>query len=261
MRSRASYQGHPIHPSLIPFPFAFLTGALLFDAVAWLLGWPEWWRTGQHLAAAGILTALLAAVPGVIDLFYAVPPRSSGRTRGVRHALLNLSAVTLAAVAWLVRPADGPAGAIVAIELVSVALLIIGSSMGGTLVTRNQISVDHRYAGAGKWKEISVDARPGTPVRVAHETELKVDQMKLVRAGHRRIVLARIETGYVAFDDRCTHRGGSLADGVLICGTVQCPWHGSQFDASTGAVQAGPAEEPIPTCRVEHRGEDVWLVP
>jgi uncharacterized membrane protein len=27
MRSAAHFQGHPIHPMLIPFPFAFLTGA------------------------------------------------------------------------------------------------------------------------------------------------------------------------------------------------------------------------------------------
>jgi nitrite reductase/ring-hydroxylating ferredoxin subunit len=42
-------------------------------------------------------------------------------------------------------------------------------------------------------------------------------------------VLARTEEGYVAFDDRCTHKGGSLAAGVMVWGTVQCLWHGSQF--------------------------------
>ena len=31
------------------------------------------------------------------------------------------------------------------------------------------------------------------------------------------------EKGYVAFSDYCTHKGASLADGALICGTVQCP--------------------------------------
>jgi nitrite reductase/ring-hydroxylating ferredoxin subunit len=57
--------------------------------------------------------------------------------------------------------------------------------------------------------------------------------------------------GALGFDDRCTHKGGPLADGVLICGTVQCPWHGSQFDARTGAVKAGPADKPIGTYAVE----------
>lgn len=67
--------------------------------------------------------------------------------------------------------------------------------------------------------------------------------MKLLRIGNKRIVLARSEQGYVAFDDRCTHRGGSLAGGVMICGAVQCLWHGSQFDVSTGKVKAGPERE------------------
>ena len=77
--------------------------------------------------------------------------------------------------------------------------------------------------------------------------------------GDRRIVLGRTEDGYVAFDDRCTHRGGSLAGGAMICGTVQCPWHGSQFDVRTGAVEAGPAEEAIATYRVERRDGDIVL--
>ena len=36
MKSKAAALGYPIHPMLIPFPFAFLTGADLFDAAGWL---------------------------------------------------------------------------------------------------------------------------------------------------------------------------------------------------------------------------------
>jgi len=79
--------------------------------------------------------------------------------------------------------------------------------------------------------------------------------MKLVRAGSKRIVLARTERGHVAFDDRCTHKGGPLSDGTLACGVVQCPWHGSQFDVASGAVEQGPAAEGIHTYDVaEHDG-------
>jgi nitrite reductase/ring-hydroxylating ferredoxin subunit len=81
--------------------------------------------------------------------------------------------------------------------------------------------------------------------------------MKLVHVDGRRIVLARTADGYVAFDDRCTHRGGSLAGGTMICGTVQCPWHGSQFDVASGAVKAGPAEKAIETFRVEKTGDRI----
>ena len=75
--------------------------------------------------------------------------------------------------------------------------------------------------------------------------------MKLVHVDDQRIVVARTERGHAAFQDRCTHRGGPLSDGVLICGTVQCPWHGSQFDVQTGEVKCGPAEQPIQTYDIE----------
>ena len=83
--------------------------------------------------------------------------------------------------------------------------------------------------------------------------------MKLLRVGDRRVVLARTEQGYVAFDDRCTHKGGPLSDGTLACGRVQCPWHGSQFDVHDGTVQHGPAERPIGTYEVETSGGRVLV--
>lgn len=259
MRSKAHYDGHPLHPALIPFPFAFLTGAFAFDALALIFGQPAWWATGGHLAAAGILTALVAAVPGAIDYVYTVPPQSTGKERATRHMVVNLSAVALVAVAWLMRPAATPAVWIVALECVATGLLAAGGWMGGILVSRNQISVDHRFAGAGKWKELAIDLPAGRPTAVASVDELKVDQMKLLVAGDRRVVLARTGDGYVAFDDRCTHRGGSLAGGTMICGTVQCPWHGSQFNVNSGVVAAGPATASIRTYGVETREGKVFL--
>jgi nitrite reductase/ring-hydroxylating ferredoxin subunit len=95
---------------------------------------------------------------------------------------------------------------------------------------------------------------------VARADDLKVDQMKLLHVGDQRIVLARTSDGYVAFNDHCTHRGGSLAGGVMMCGQVQCLWHGSQFDVRTGQVRSGPAEKPITTYRVEERDDEVKLI-
>jgi nitrite reductase/ring-hydroxylating ferredoxin subunit len=46
----------------------------------------------------------------------------------------------------------------------------------------------------------------------------------------------------------------------MICGTVQCPWHGSQFDVRTGAVKAGPAEQSISIYEVEEVGGSVRLM-
>lgn len=267
MKSKAVVLGHPAHPMLIPFPLAFLTGAVLFDAAGWFLEVPSWWTTGGHLGLVGIATALLAAVPGLIDYFYTVPPNSTGKARATKHMLVNLSAVALFAAAWVMRggAATRPAVVVLGLEVIGLGLLSVGGYMGGTLVTRNMIGVDHRYAQAGKWREETIDASASAkaaarPVIVAKHDELNVDQMKLLRVGGKRIVLARTEKGYVAFDDRCTHRGGSLAGGVMVCGTVQCLWHGSQYDVSTGHVKAGPATAGIHVYRVNEVAAGVELV-
>src|ERR671924_514499 len=129
MRSKASYDGHPFHTALIPFPFAFLTGAFVFDAAGWLFGWADWIATGGHLAGAGVPTALIAAVPGLIDYLYTVPPNSSGKKRATEHMLFNLSAVALMATALGMRLAALPIGIVVVVEAIAIALLLYGSSL------------------------------------------------------------------------------------------------------------------------------------
>jgi nitrite reductase/ring-hydroxylating ferredoxin subunit/uncharacterized membrane protein len=238
---------------LIPFPFAFLFGGAMVDLWAGLSGRPRWHRSARDMTTLGLGSALVAAVPGLVDYLTIVPPKSSAHERATRHMIANLAAVGLFATARLGRRDSGrrPSAWRLASELAGAGLLAAGGWLGGTLVTRNQISVDHRYADAGKWRveRIPEERLKGRRIEVS-VSDLKLDQMKLVLVGDRRIVVARIDDGYVAFDDRCTHKGGPLSDGVLACGTVQCPWHGSQFDVSSGAVKRGPAEMPIETYEV-----------
>jgi nitrite reductase/ring-hydroxylating ferredoxin subunit len=47
---------------------------------------------------------------------------------------------------------------------------------------------------------------------------------------------------------------------VMVCGTVQCLWHGSQFDVSTGKVKAGPAKKQIRVYQVNEEHGEVRLV-
>ena len=261
MRSTASFKGHPIHPMLIPFPFAFLSGAFVFDAAGWWFTIVDFQRTGAYIALAGVGTALLAAIPGLIDYLYTVPPRSSGKKRATRHMIANLTAVSLFGLAWILR--GGFSGAVtptlLALEFAAIGLLMTGGYMGGTLVFRNMIGVDHRYANAGKWSEEQADRERAKPLVIDTPEDLDVDQMRLLKVGDRRLVLARTHEGWAAFDDHCTHRGGSLAGGVLIDGTVQCLWHGSQFDVKTGKFQCGPTKKNIGAYKVETKGKTLRI--
>jgi nitrite reductase/ring-hydroxylating ferredoxin subunit/uncharacterized membrane protein len=247
---------------LVGFPVAYLLGSACLDAWGRLTGRRRLHRTARDMNALGLATAVAAAVPGLIDYVFAVPPKSSGKQRATDHMFANLSALALFALARSGRRADdSPRTWSVAAELAGAGLMTVAGWLGGTLVFRNQIAVDHRYAGAGRWSVEALPAAapvrgagaPGVEIDAGSVDDLEVDQMKLLRVADRRIVLARTDRGYVAFDDRCTHKGGPLADGMLACGTVQCPWHGSQFDVFTGDVKRGPAEESIETYDVEER--------
>jgi nitrite reductase/ring-hydroxylating ferredoxin subunit/uncharacterized membrane protein len=239
---------------LIVYPFAFLTGAFGFSLAAAARRNRDLQTVSDYLIPAGIASGLVAAVPGVIDYLTVVPPKSSGKERATKHALLNVSGLSLFATSWLLNR-NGHKGSSVplALQALGSALMSMAGYMGGTLVYRNQIGVDHRYANAGKWQEESREhAEPRALTSAA--APLEVNQMKLVHVDDRRVVVARTETGHAAFDDRCTHRGGPLSDGALICGTVQCPWHGSQFDVHTGEVKCGPAEQAIRTYATDDSG-------
>ena len=144
------------------------------------------------------------------------------------------------------------------LEVGGFIIMLSAGWMGGTLVHRNQIGVDPRYAFSGKWRELHPREESGK-FNLGVLDDLKRDQMILVHALGKRIVVARTDAGLVAFDDRCTHKGGSLAGGAMVCGTVQCPWHGSQFDVSSGTVKAGPATEKIATYKLEIMNSTVYL--
>jgi nitrite reductase/ring-hydroxylating ferredoxin subunit/uncharacterized membrane protein len=250
MKSTASFHSHPIHPMIVPFPFVFLAGGWGFGVAAAASGNKDLKTVSRYLVPTGLAAGLLAAIPGLIDYLGSVPPQSSAKERATKHALLNVASLALFSLGWLAGKTRNrylP----VALQSVGVTTMSMAGWMGGTLVYRNQIGVDHRYAHAGKWQEEKLPD-PRALDEAAHG--LAVNQMKLVHAGDRRVVVARTGKGYVAFQDRCTHKGGPLSDGVLACGVVQCPWHGSQFDVRTGHVKAGPAEKDIETYKI-HRHE------
>lgn len=260
MRSTSQIKGHPIHSILVCFPIAFYTATLLFDILA-VTSDPAFLHTAFYMNLCAIVGAVLAAIPGVIDYFMTVPPKSSGKKRAAQHGLLNSTALVLFIITFIIRLSNDlpESSVLIPIESIGLILTVIAGWLGGTLVYRNQIGVDIRYAGAGRWNEERIRATDGE-IEVGTSNELQVNQMKLVHVGDRRIVVAKTENGYAAFNDSCTHRGGSLAGGSMICGTVQCPWHGSHFDVKDGTVKAGPAKMPIAVFPVSEKNGKLYIL-
>jgi len=73
-------------------------------------------------------------------------------------------------------------------------------------------------------------------VKIAQTTDFIMDHKKKVSYEGKEILLMKLEDGYYAIDNKCTHMGGSLYDGNLEGNTIVCPRHGSAFDVRTGKV-------------------------
>jgi len=261
MKSKASINGHPIHPILVSFPIAFFIGTFISDLSFFFSDKIIFKEMAMYLEAGGIVSALIAAIPGIVDYYTTVPPKSSAKERATKHGILNISMLFVFAIALLLRRNEEIHFLFILIlEGIGVIILSIAGWLGGTLVSRNQIGIDHRYANAGKWSEEIVKDFSGETFELKDLEKLKVNQMKLIHIHNKRIVIARTETDLVAFADSCTHSGASLADGVLMCETVQCPWHGSQFKVKTGSVVAGPAKEKIRTYEIKYDNGKYYLM-
>lgn len=56
-------------------------------------------------------------------------------------------------------------------------------------------------------------------------------------AEDRVVALYNVEGVYYALDGVCPHQGGPLGKGKLEGCIVTCPWHGWQFDVTSGRHQ------------------------
>lgn len=268
MKSRASIKSHPIHPMLVSLPIGLWTASLAYDVAAAAQegdGRARCRNTAEDMMLAGLAGALAAAVPGIVDYIAVIPPESSAKDRAATHGLLNVGITTLYGLNWLLRrhsPDRWGRWLGTPLSVLGIGGLMVSGWLGGTLVYRNQIGVDHRGPNATKWLESGpLEGAPGEPVEVAAMEEFEEPgQMKLVHLNGHRIVVARDGDCILAFQDSCTHRGGPLSDGVLACGVVTCPWHGSQFRIATGELVNGPAEEGIRVYPVRLDGESIRIV-
>mgnify|MGYP001615783248 FL=1 len=96
-------------------------------------------------------------------------------------------------------------------------------------------------------------------VTVAKASELKPGQAKAVQVQGETIALFNIGGTYYAIEDTCTHRGGPLSEGAVKGTTVTCPWHGAQFNLSSGEVLSAPAPAGVKSYAVHIQGDEIQL--
>jgi uncharacterized membrane protein len=158
--STAKIAEHPIHPMLVPFPIAFLIGALLSDLAFWGSSDQFWARASAWLIGAGLVGAALAALAGLTD-FVAEP-----RIRLLREAWIHLGGNVLAVLVALgnliLRLANGSAASILptglVLSIVVVAIFALTGWMGWQMVYRHGVGL----AAAGAAEHSPAESAPMT---------------------------------------------------------------------------------------------------
>lgn len=99
-------------------------------------------------------------------------------------------------------------------------------------------------------------------VKVAGVGDVAPGTGVVVKAAGRTLALFNLSGTFYALDNKCTHMGGPLGEGDVDGNVVTCPWHGSKFDITTGAVVGPPARRPVAAYRVSiEKGEVMVEVP
>ena len=143
MRTPASIAKHPIHPMIVPIPIGLWLFSLFSDLMYRFGGQnPNWEIVAWYTMVGGIVGALIAAVPGLIDLV-SLPRQIRGT--GIKHMALNLTIVALFVINAYIRR-DGATDAAIVLSVIAVALLGVSGWLGGRMVYERGVGVD-AYSG------------------------------------------------------------------------------------------------------------------
>jgi len=78
--------------------------------------------------------------------------------------------------------------------------------------------------------------RPQSWIRIAHAEDIPLREGRAVEIDGRDIAIFNLGERFLAIENRCPHRGGPLADGIVSGGTVVCPLHAWKVHLEEGSV-------------------------
>jgi len=233
-----TWLGHPLHPVLVQVPI----GAFLSAAVLDLM--PGARRPATTLIALGCASAAPTVAAGLLDWSEMTQDR---RRVGLVHAGANLAALGLYAGSLLAR-VRGRTARGKALSFAGLSVAGLGAYLGGHLA----------YAQSGGANQ----AAPET-VRVPQDwtvigslADLPDGSPAVRTVGDVPVLLYRLGDRVSALIERCGHETGPLGEGEVVGegrdACIVCPWHGSTFRLTDGAVVHGPAasSQPVLRCRV-----------
>jgi nitrite reductase/ring-hydroxylating ferredoxin subunit/uncharacterized membrane protein len=219
--------GQPAHPPLVQLPIGCWASAALLDLL------PGTSRAARLLIAAGIAGAAPAAAAGLAD--WSELHREQQRV-GFVHAASGAMATALYSASLLARAAGRDReGKLLSFGGLTAAAA--GGYLGGHLAFR-------MGAGASHAEPVAHLAPLGWH-DLCRARDLPDGRLVRLPLGYLSLVVLRRGTEVHALADRCAHLGGPLHQGQVVTEgadlCVACPWHGSTFRVTDGAVAHGPA--------------------
>ena len=95
-------------------------------------------------------------------------------------------------------------------------------------------------------------------VRAAKLPELPVGTVHEIQVAGKAVALANVAGKLFAINNTCLHRGGPLGQGSLQDRIVTCPWHGWEYDVTTGKVLQN-SDMGVACYATEVRGDEVFI--
>jgi nitrite reductase/ring-hydroxylating ferredoxin subunit/uncharacterized membrane protein len=236
-----TWLGHPVHAVVTDVPIGALTVSIIADVI----GQPH---VADISMLVGVLAMVASAVTGAADY---IDVDGKAGNRATVHSMLMVTALVVYAISLAIRAGD-PAGRALPIGLaiVGYVILTLGANIGGDLVYLIGTNVNrHAWRGAGaKWIAIDLGGLPDIPEGGPTRLRAGINDLVVIREGDR----------ILALHAQCAHAGGPLPDGTLVGDRIECPWHGSRFEMSTGHVVGGPSMYDQPAYEVRPAQAGGW---
>ena len=144
MRTPTTLRGHPLHPILVAVPIGLFVFSVIADIIYLAgLGGAHWQSIAYFNLAGGLISALVSAVPGLIDLLSVSEPRL--RKIGVTHMCIMLLTVAVFAVDfWMRRSGNYSYTTTFIVSIIGLLALLIGGWLGAKLVHIFGMTVEER---------------------------------------------------------------------------------------------------------------------
>jgi uncharacterized membrane protein len=134
MRTPANIAGHPIHPMLVTIPIGLWVFSLVSDLIGMRSAAPETWHVVAYWTLiGGIVGALAAAIPGLIDLLSL--KEAAVKKTALTHMGINLAVVALYVVNAYLRYQEPQSLSLpFALSAIAILMLLVSGWLGGKMV-------------------------------------------------------------------------------------------------------------------------------